>query len=520
MLREKLRPDYRAACKRLVMSPDFYDAIQRPNAQLVTEAIERVEQSGVRTRDGRLHELDVLVLATGFRVDRFVRPMQVIGRGGVALDDVWKDGPFAYLAISVPDFPNFFMLNGPNGPVGNFSLIEVAELQFAYILQLDRAGAIAARATRSARVAGGDGALRRRAPARPREATIWASGCKSWYLDADGLPTAWPWTFDRFREEMARAAPRRLRDAMSALRIATRCGRCRSRGTARRATPAYATPSPRASTSGELGELRRHGRRRAGGRSLGRSPRSARRLAWERDTLVNLWSTTKMAAALCVLVLHDRRALSLDAPIAAYWPEFGAAGKADVRVRHVLGHTAGLPVFDEPVDDVALFDWSACCSRLAAQPPRWKPGDGSGYHAETQGWLLGELVRRVDGRTLGAFLRDEVSRARRARPPPRPRRSPLRARRRRGDAARRPERSARSRTAQLAAQSSARSAALVNTGAWRRRSCPPRTRTATPARSRWRWRRSPMAGGWAIASCSRRRRSSAPSRCRRTASIA
>ena len=135
-LRERLRPSYRAACKRLVISPDFYQAIQRPNAELVTAGIERVEARGVRTRDGRLHELDVLVLATGFRVDRFMRPIEVIGRDGRRLDDVWSRRPVAYLSISIPGFPNLFMLNGPNGPVGNFSLIEVAELQIAYILQL------------------------------------------------------------------------------------------------------------------------------------------------------------------------------------------------------------------------------------------------------------------------------------------------------------------------------------------------------------------------------------------------
>jgi len=135
----------------------------------------------------------------------------------------------------------------------------------------------------------------------------------------------------------------------------------------------------------------------------------ARRHAWERDTLVNVWSTTKMVTALSVLVLHDRGALSIDAPMASYWPEFAANGKEGVLVRHVLGHTAGLPAFDEPVDELAVFDWDACCARLAAQAPRWTPGDGSGYHAETQGWLLGELVRRVDGRTLGTFFRDEIA---------------------------------------------------------------------------------------------------------------
>jgi cation diffusion facilitator CzcD-associated flavoprotein CzcO len=203
-LRERLRPDYRAGCKRLIMSETFYQAIQRPNATLVTEGIERVEPTGGRTRDGRLHELDVLILATGFRVDRFMRPMAVTGRNGVVLDDVWQDAPFAYMAISVPDFPNFFMLNGPNGPVGNFSLIEVAELQFGYILQLVeqvRSGACAGICASRTAMARFDA---ERVEAAKR--TIWASGCKSWYLDASGLPTAWPWTFDRFREEMR--APR------------------------------------------------------------------------------------------------------------------------------------------------------------------------------------------------------------------------------------------------------------------------------------------------------------------------
>jgi cation diffusion facilitator CzcD-associated flavoprotein CzcO len=186
------------------MSADFYDAMQRPNAKLVTEGIERIEKSGVRTRDGRLHELDVLILATGFRVDRFMRPMEVVGRNGTVLEDVWREGPFAYMAISIPDFPNFFMLNGPNGPVGNFSLIDVAELQFSYIMQL-----VEQVRSRSCREVSVSRAAMERFDAARREAaktTIWQSGCKSWYLDAKGVPTAWPWTFDRFRQEMS--APR------------------------------------------------------------------------------------------------------------------------------------------------------------------------------------------------------------------------------------------------------------------------------------------------------------------------
>ena len=201
VLREKLRPNYRAGCKRLIMSDSFYAAIQRPNAKLVTEGIDRIEKAGVRTNDGALHELDVLILATGFRVDRFMRPMNVIGRGGLELEDVWKDGPHAYMAITIPEFPNLFMLNGPNGPVGNFSLIDVAELQLAYALKLVeqvRTGACR-------EICVSQPAMERFDADRKEAAkgTIWQTGCNSWYLDAHGVPAVWPWTYDRLRDEMA-----------------------------------------------------------------------------------------------------------------------------------------------------------------------------------------------------------------------------------------------------------------------------------------------------------------------------
>ncbi|MEO2085592.1 MAG: NAD(P)/FAD-dependent oxidoreductase, partial [Acidimicrobiales bacterium] len=200
-LRERLRPDYRAACKRLVVSPDFYSAIQHPNAELVTDSIQCVEPEGVRTVDGRLHELDVLVLATGFRVDRFMRPMEVVGPDDTRLSDLWARRPTAYMSIAVPGIPNFFMLNGPNGPIGNFSLIEVAELQFAFILQLVdriRSGecslvSATTRATEAFEATRVEAAKK----------TVWATGCRSWYLDDRGVPAAWPWTFQRFREVMA-----------------------------------------------------------------------------------------------------------------------------------------------------------------------------------------------------------------------------------------------------------------------------------------------------------------------------
>lgn len=200
-LRERLRPDYRAACKRLVISPDFYEAIQHSRSELVTEPIERVEAAGVRTADGVLHELDVLVLATGFKVDAFMRPMSVIGRGGTTLEEAWADRPLAYLSISIPEFPNLFMLNGPNGPVGNFSLIEVAELQFDYIMQLVECLRSGSASEISATQEATDRLEAERVEAA--KSTVWVTGCRSWYLDDRGVPAAWPWRFDRFRDEMA-----------------------------------------------------------------------------------------------------------------------------------------------------------------------------------------------------------------------------------------------------------------------------------------------------------------------------
>lgn len=200
-LREKLRPDYRAACKRLVFSTDFYNAIQHPNAHLVTSRIKTIEPAGVRTEDGTLHELDVLVVATGFRADSFIRPTVVQGRNGVDLDAVWEDHPVAYLSISIPEFPNFFMLNGPNGPVGNFSLIQIAESQVNYILQLmDQLRAGACREISASKSATEEFEKARTEAAKR---SIWATGCKSWYLDKHGVPASWPWTPGRFYDEMA-----------------------------------------------------------------------------------------------------------------------------------------------------------------------------------------------------------------------------------------------------------------------------------------------------------------------------
>ena len=131
---------------------------------------------------------------------------------------------------------------------------------------------------------------------------------------------------------------------------------------------------------------------------------------WERDTITNVWSTTKTMTALCALILADRGELDLDAPVSRYWREFGASGKEDsVLVRHLMAHTAGLPGWDEPMTVEDLYDWEKATSLLAAQSPWWPPGTASGYHAVTQGYLVGELVRRITGQTLGEFFAEQVA---------------------------------------------------------------------------------------------------------------
>ncbi|GHH05225.1 serine hydrolase domain-containing protein [Streptomyces rubradiris] len=135
----------------------------------------------------------------------------------------------------------------------------------------------------------------------------------------------------------------------------------------------------------------------------------ARTRPWERDTVVNVWSTTKGVVALCAHLLADRGLLDLDAPVAAYWPEFAAEGKEEVLVRHLLSHRAGLPGLREPHTLEQLYDWESTTGRLAATAPWWEPGTRSGYHALTYGFLVGEVIRRVSGLMPGAFLERELA---------------------------------------------------------------------------------------------------------------
>jgi CubicO group peptidase (beta-lactamase class C family) len=131
--------------------------------------------------------------------------------------------------------------------------------------------------------------------------------------------------------------------------------------------------------------------------------------AWERDTIGHLWSATKGATALCAHLLADRGQLDLDAPVVTYWPEFGKNGKDGILVRHLLSHQAGLPALREPMPAGCFYDWQLMVDALAAEEPFWRPGTRNGYHALTFGFLVGEVIRRASGRSLGTYFRDEVA---------------------------------------------------------------------------------------------------------------
>lgn len=130
---------------------------------------------------------------------------------------------------------------------------------------------------------------------------------------------------------------------------------------------------------------------------------------WQRDTIINVWSTTKTVSALSMLMLADRGELDFYSPVAKVWPEFAANGKADIEIRHVMSHMTGLAGWRDPITVEDLYDWDKATSLLAAQEPWWEPGTASGYHAVTQGYLEGEIVRRITGQTIGEFAAKEIT---------------------------------------------------------------------------------------------------------------
>lgn len=192
-LREKLTPDYQPLCKRQVISGSYYRAIQAPNAELVTEAVTEITESGIRTADGREHEIDILVLATGFQTHNYMRPMRLRGRDGRTLDEAWTKGPRAYAMTAIPGFPNLFTVLGPNSPTGSISLQYSAELTARHIVEWLRrfrdGDLTTVEVTEEATARFNDDVAEALGP------TVWNTGCNSWYFTEGGAIDLWP--FDR-----------------------------------------------------------------------------------------------------------------------------------------------------------------------------------------------------------------------------------------------------------------------------------------------------------------------------------
>ncbi len=136
---------------------------------------------------------------------------------------------------------------------------------------------------------------------------------------------------------------------------------------------------------------------------------AAKTRPWERDTIANVYSTTKTMTALTALIVADRGELDFAAPVARYWPEFAANGKAEIKVSHLMSHAAGLSGWTEPMRVADLYDWEKATVLLAVQAPLWAPGTKSGYHALTQGYLVGEVIRRITGKSVGRVFREEIA---------------------------------------------------------------------------------------------------------------
>jgi cation diffusion facilitator CzcD-associated flavoprotein CzcO len=189
-LRAALTPDYQPLCKRQVLSGTYYRAITAPNAELVTDRIAEFTPTGIRTADGAQHDVDIAVLATGFQAHNYLRPMQVVGRDGVTLDDAWVKGPRAYRMTAIPGFPNLFTVLGPNSPTGSISLQYSAELTARYIVhwlkRFQRGEVTEVEVTQQATDEFNA------AVAEAMKPTVWNTGCNSWYFSEDGTVDLWP----------------------------------------------------------------------------------------------------------------------------------------------------------------------------------------------------------------------------------------------------------------------------------------------------------------------------------------
>jgi cation diffusion facilitator CzcD-associated flavoprotein CzcO len=189
-LRERLTPDYEPLCKRQVVSGSFLSAIQKENVEVVTERIDHVRADGIVTEDAQAREFDLIALATGFKAHNYMRPMGLVGRDGLGIDEAWRGGPRAYRMTAVPGFPNLFMILGPNSPVGSLPLHHAAELTSAYIARwLERFARGEVETVEPTAQATDEFNAQVATALGP---TVWNTGCNSWYQQEDGTIDLWP----------------------------------------------------------------------------------------------------------------------------------------------------------------------------------------------------------------------------------------------------------------------------------------------------------------------------------------
>ncbi len=203
-LRKKLTPDYTFGCKRVVLNGAFYDAMQQPNAHLVTDKIDHISMTGIVTADGTHHDLDIIVMATGFDSTAYMRPIELTGRDGLTIEEAWRDKMIAYRSMCIPGFPNFFLTLGPNSPVGNYSVIAISERQADFAISLIKEwqkGNLPTIEVKKSAFYNWYSNLKDKL-----RTTVWASGCQSWYLDADGDPLTWPDSWKAWTRMMDTAA--------------------------------------------------------------------------------------------------------------------------------------------------------------------------------------------------------------------------------------------------------------------------------------------------------------------------
>jgi len=205
-LRRRVTPTDEVGCKRLMLTDDWYPTLTRPNVELVTDRVAAVTAGGIRTEDGRERPADVLVLATGFKTHGFVAPMEIAGVGGRTLAQEWAGVPRAYLGLTVPGFPNMFVIYGPNTNGGTGSVIYTIEAGMGHVLAalraLDEADAQRIEVRREA-ADEFDRELR-----AALAGTVWHTGCTNWYVDENGHdPNQWPWLWRTYRRRAARIDP-------------------------------------------------------------------------------------------------------------------------------------------------------------------------------------------------------------------------------------------------------------------------------------------------------------------------